>query len=277
MRIRCAERYHAKWLPITVIIAVVAAIVAASLPGEGLSPAATTSQIKKPLIYQVGNVVHINAEGPRPLLRALGALQEKYGWIVNYEDPEYPGDSDSGASSQSLPQRRHPNARNVKERFSMEFSSGPEPDIPPDENSVLRIVVDAYNESNAETQFELRKQQDGGFDVVGTAPREDGEISGRQSILDVPITLEVKRRTADETVALICQTLSHLGKIPVTASGVGSHAQGQKTVAIGGIRISARTLLARTLATMGERLSWRLLYDANEKSYELDLTRSSHE
>ena len=46
--------------------------------------------IKKPLIYQIGQIVHINATGSRPLLQAVDALQEKYGWIVNYEDPQYP-------------------------------------------------------------------------------------------------------------------------------------------------------------------------------------------
>ena len=56
------------------IALVVATIIA--LPFTSFSQSArATSQIKRPLIYQIGNVVRIYAEGERPLLRALDALQ----------------------------------------------------------------------------------------------------------------------------------------------------------------------------------------------------------
>jgi hypothetical protein len=259
--------------------AAIMAVVAILLAARSVSQAThTTSQIKKPLIYQVGNVVHIHAEGPRPLLRALDALQDKYGWVVDYEDPQYRADSDWDRNEPSLPRRRHPNGRNLKGSFSVEFNSGPAPDSPPDENSVLKIVVDSYNQSDADGQFELRKEQDGRFDVVGIGVRDQqGEVSSRQPILDLQITLKTKRRSGDETIALICQKVGQQSKIPVTPSGIADDVSGNGTVAVGGMRVPARTLLSRTLATMVEHLSWRLLYDVDGKSCELSLARSAHD
>lgn len=42
-------------------------------------------------------------------------------------------------------------------------------------------------------------------------------------------------------------------------------------MAVGGSRVPARTLLSLTLASMGEKLYWRLIYDAASKSYELSI------
>src|SRR5271170_732454 len=66
-------KFHAQ---VVVILPVI--FVLLSLSARGFSQTAdATSHLKKPLIYQIGNVVHIHAEGERPLLRALDALREK--------------------------------------------------------------------------------------------------------------------------------------------------------------------------------------------------------
>jgi hypothetical protein len=274
-RIHRAAVHRARWFFFAAIVAVAAIV----LPASSVSQAAhTTSQIKKPLIYQAGNVVHIHAEGPRPLLRALDALQDKYGWVVDYEDPQYPADLDLDRNEPSLPRRRHPNGRDLRGSFTVEFNSGPASDSPPDEHSILKIVVDSYNQGDADGQFELREEQDGRFDVVGIGVRDkQGELSSRQPILDLLITVKTKQRSADETIALICQKVGQQSKIPVTPSGVADDVSGNGTVAVGGMRVPARTLLSRTLATTVEHLSWRLLYGVDGKSCELSLARSAHD
>ena len=64
-------------------------LVPSLLVPSGFSQAEPGPAIKKPLIYQIGQMVHINAAGSRPLLQAVDALQQKYAWIVDYEDPQY--------------------------------------------------------------------------------------------------------------------------------------------------------------------------------------------
>lgn len=263
MRIRRGAGCRARGLLSATILIIIVILLPA---GSSSQAAEAPSQIKKPLIYQVGNVVRINAAGPRPLLQALEALQGKYGWIVDYEDPQYPAE-DLAPNRQSLPTRRHTNVRSFWEGgFTVEFDSAP--DGRPEEDSVLAMVIDAYNQSNAAGQFEVRKEQDGRFAVVGVGVRNpSGEIASQRPILDLQITLAAKRRNADATISLICRKLSEQSKIQVTPGGISDSVHGRGAAVVGGIGVPARTLLSRTL--MGEHLGWRLLYDSSARSYEL--------
>jgi hypothetical protein len=233
--------------------------------------------IKKPLIYQIGQIVHINATGSRPLLQAVDALQEKYGWIVEYEDPQYPAAIGGTPTQPSGPVRRHPMARaDGTSGFSTQFNAGPTPNSRPDERTVLALIVDANNQSNDAGQFELRKEKDGSFVVDGVGVRSpQGETSSQQPILDSLISLEAERRSARETIALICQKVSQLSKIQVTANDAADSLSGRAIVVVGGADVQARTLLSRTLASMGRNLYWRLLYDSSAKSYELSISSLS--
>ena len=210
-------------------------------------------------------------------MQAVDALQEKYGWIVDYEDPQYPPAISGATIPAPGPVRRHPNARtNGTTGFSVQFNGGPTPDSRPDEQTVLALVVDANNQSNDGGQFELRKEKDGSFVVVGVGVRSpQGETSSQQPILDSLISLKAERRSARQTIALICQKVSQPSKIQVTADGVADSLPEPKTVAVGGAGVPARTLLSRTLASMGGKLYWRLIYDSNEKSYQLSISRES--
>ena len=247
------------------------------LVSEGFSQGAPQPgpAIKKPLIYQIGQIVHINATGSRPLLQAVDALQEKYGWIVKYEDPQYPAAIGGAATPPSPPNRRHPNARNSEMTgFSVEFNVTA--NSRPDEQTVLALVVDANNQSNDAGQFELRKEKDGSFVVVGVGVRSpQGETSSQQPILDSLISLEAERRSTRETIALICQKVSQLSKIQVTANDAADSLSGRAIVVVGGADVQARTLLSRILASMGRNLYWRLLYDSSAKSYELSISSLS--
>ena len=271
-------------LPTQIYMFILLTIVLSWSPARGFSQAArSTSHIKKPLIYQIASVVHINAEGERPLLRALDALQEKYGWIVDYEDPIYAAEMTTNAPN--LPSRRHAMERNfMRQGFSVEFTVGPTTESPPDENSVLTTVVNSYNESNTAAQFELRNESDHQsdnenskppeprFDVVGISGGEgSGQTQGHQPILSVPITLSKEPRAAQRTIALICEQVSAQSKIPVTVGTIDGNVAARKQVVVGGTDVPARALLVSTVTSMGDQLSWRLLYDATGKKYELSL------
>lgn len=256
--------------------------IAILLAGKGFSQERGSSQIKKPLIYQIGNSVHIHAEGPQPLLRALNALQEKFGWIVDYEDPECPADAEGATNPQALPHRRHSNARGSEEEsFSVEFNVGPSPDSRPDENSVLTTVVNTYNQGSVGARFELRKENDNDkannkqqvrFDVVGFDDRgQNDERSLPQPLLDLTITLTSGPRSAEQTLALICQKLSEKSKIPV-APAIGDVSRRAETVEVSGVDVPARMLLSRMLSSTAGRLCWRLLFDSTGRSYELTVT-----
>ena len=231
------------------------------------------ASIRKPLIYQFGQNVHINAGGQRPLLQAIDALQEKYGWTVDYEDPQYPPAVDGPTPPAIGPVRRHLNGRNNGSAgFSVEFNVTP--DSRPDEQAVLAVIVDANNQSNDGGQFELRKDNVGSFMVVGEgALTPQRETSSKRPILDSLITLTAERRRARETIALICQKVSQQSRIRITLNDAVRSFPGSGTAVVGGTEVQARTLLSQTLASMGGNFFWRLLYDSNTKSYELSINR----
>ena len=240
------------------------------------APQQSNPALKKPLIYQIGQVVHINAGGPRPLLQAIDALQQKYGWVVDYEDPQYPSAMAGAANRPSPPNRRHANIAGTSENaFSVQFNVGPTPNSRPDEEAVLTTVIDAYNQSGGAAEFKLLKERDAGFAVVGIGVRDtNNEIASRQPVLDSPISLASERRSAGETIALICRKVSQASKVPIAVNPAES-LQENASVAVGGSGVPARTLLSRTIEAMGEKLYWRLIYDADDKNYVLSISRLS--
>ena len=232
----------------------------------------TRAQIKKPLIYEIGNLVHINATGPRPLVVALDALQAKYGWGVDYEDPRYLTDPNTRPSWPAGPPRRHPNVNFTPEALSVDFHVDPAQGGLPDENYVLTTIVNAYNQQNA-NQFELRKQAGNRFAVVGVSvENEQGESQSQQPVLDTEITLPSENAAAQQTIALICEKVSRQSGISVIPGGLDELPHG--AVKVGGTT-TARAVLTRTLRSSGAHLNWRLLYDAAAKSYELNIVSPS--
>lgn len=227
--------------------------------------------MKKPLIYEIGEYLHINASGPRPLLQAVDALQQKYGWVIDYEDPHYSVPLESAASTASPPNRRHSMAQQGGENgFSMQFNIGSNSAKAPDETALLQAVIDANNQSSAAGQFKLLKQEGGTFAVVGVSARgADGQVANQQPILDTPITLAKTRRTAASTITLISHHLSEDAKLPVaTQLSTGLF---QYLAEVGGSATPARTLLVETLAGSKAKTYWQLLYDPQSKSYQLNI------
>ena len=236
-----------------------------ALPTAQLS-AQSREQMKKPLIYQIGQTVHINAGGPRPLLQAIDALQQKYGWWINYEDPQYPA-SASTPPRPGPPHRLHDNLRQQGDNgFSVEFEVAARPEA----QLVLNTVVDAYNQSGGAGQFELRKERDGSFVVTGTGVRgSDGQIANQQPVLDSLINLAPERRSAAATIQLICNAAGEKSKVQI--SPIIPFAIGEASEQVNGNDFPARTLLGEALAATTHKLYWQLLYNSDSKSYELNI------
>ena len=236
-----------------------------------------TSEIKKPLIYQIGQYLHINASGPRPLLQAVEAVQGKYGWVLDYEDPEYTTAPGGAASRPSPPHHLHSYAAGADagDGFSLQFNVGADPNIPPDQQKFLTALVDAYNQSAGTAQFKLLKQQHNSFAIVGVAVQGANEqMIAQQPVLDLPITLVRASRNTADAIAAICHQVSRQSKLPISIH-LAANASPSATAVIGGSAVPARELLSQALATMGDKAYWQLLYDGQNKSYDLDIKELS--
>ena len=226
---------------------------------QGAAP--HVAYLKDATISENAGAVRISADSPRPLEQVLDALQRKYGWVVNYEDPQYIATADyvenAGSDHSRIPAGR---------RFSVEFPVGTA------EEKVLRLVVDTYNKSSNPGHFEVRQLADGNFDVVGTeALDEKGKILAQQIPLDISVTLSTEERSINETVDRICEEVTKQLHYDFNI-GISPRSFLLRTTAkIGGTNKSAREFLTQSLTATHQRLYWRLLFDPNSKTYLLNL------
>jgi hypothetical protein len=233
------------------------------------------SYLKQAAISETAGTVHIVANSPRPVAQTLDALQQKYGWVVGYEDPQFNSKLDLVEAEDAggrPPATKVPSRIPAGGQFSVDF-----PASTTEEDKTLQIVVDAYNRSNNPGRFELRKSKQGTFSVVGVEARDaQGKLSKQPVLFDVPITLANRQRTASATLKLICQKIAADRHIAVTI-GVAPRKLLAHDVTVGGTKVSARELLIQTLASTRHSFYWRLLFDPNSKGYFLDIhsTRTS--
>ena len=219
--------------------------------------------LKEAKISEAAGTVHIEAKSPRPLAQVLDALRQKYGWVVEYEDPQYISSvdlvSDAGSNS--------PSQIPAGGSFSVEFAA-----TAPDEEKTLRLVVDSYNRSNNPGRFDVRRNSQGKFFIVGIlAHDEKGGISQQQVPFDLPLSLPTEERTITDTVNLICREITSQSHIAVTL-GVSPRALlDRANVKVGGSKVPARELLLQSLIATHHTLYWRLLFDPDSKGYFLSI------
>ena len=227
---------------------------------------ATKSYLKQAELSETDETIHLVANSPRPLVQILDSLREKYGWIVSYEDPQFTskldlvenGDTISHAQKTQLPGGG---------LFKVEFPSGVT-----EEEKTLQLIVDAYNRSDNPGRFELRRNEQRAFSVVGVEARDrHGQMSHQRVLFDEPITLASRPRTASETVRLICRQVAAQRGVAVTVGISPRKVLDPSAVTVGGTNMSARDLLLRTLTATSKPMYWRLLFDPNSKGYLLDI------
>lgn len=214
-------------------------------------------------ISQTASTIHIAANSPRPLEQTLDALRQKYGWVVDYEDPQYVSHSDFIEVPGDPSHNQVPSGGS----FSVDF-----PAAAPDEEKTLRLILDAYNHSKNPGQFELRKNAQGAFFVVGTAAHDEkGAMAQQQAPFDLLVTIPNQERTITETINLICKALVQQNHTEITL-GVNPRALIANTpVKVGGTKVPARELLLQSLAGVQRKTYWYLLFDPSSKGYYLDI------
>jgi len=248
-------------LALLVVAHVIVAPAFSQTPPEK-NPSEKTSFLKRATISENAGTTVITANSPRPLAQALDALQQKYGWLVGYEDPQFLSKSDlaepATPGSQILP---------AGSRFTAEF-----PSTVSDEEKILQTVVDAYNSSENPGRFELRKTKQGNFSMVGTqAKNAQGHITPQRPVLDAPITLLPRQRTATDTINLISRRIAEQRGVKITLGVSPRNLLDHNNVKVSGTKVPARELLLQVLSSLRGTFYWRLLFDPNSKGYFLDI------
>ena len=218
----------------------------------------------------------VTANDPRPLMQALAALNEEYGWMVDYEDPPYTSDSDLLDVTDDQWRARHPNGRRVTIPAGGAFECSYQEDStnmrPEGEAAILRKIVAEYNRTSNPGRFALASQGRGRFTVMGLAVKEQvGQEQKVMPVLDTHISIPVAKRTTGEAIGLILHELSAKCDSKVGMGGGPINLLINSNVTTGGNDISARQLLLQTLDATGVPLIYTLMYFEDTNTYLLNL------
>ncbi len=234
-----------------------------------------TSHSKAALISEKDGTVHVVANDSRPLLQTIDALQAKYGWRINYEDPQYTSQLDIVDAKDLQDKATYPNGEHRMPgggNFTVDFPAKMPPVSSGETRKILQSIMESYNRSNNPGRFELREDSSGDvFDFVGVSAHDaQGKVSAQQVLLDQPLTIAAQERTFSDTMDLMCDALAERTHVKVS---LGVHPMGldRTKVTVGGKDLAARAYIARAVESSGRKLEWRLLYDPDSSSYFLNL------
>lgn len=253
-------------------------------------PSLLVAQAGKPFFMGAGVIQHhetaatLTANDPRPLMQAVEAISQEYGWTVDYEDPPYRSHFDLADDTDPVWRANHPNGKSVTRVSGGPFQSNfPEPSTISvnAEEQVLQKLVSDYNASGNPGKFVVRKETEGRYAVVGVSRKDDaGRDEPVEVLLDTAISMPVQQRDATATIQLIVDTLSATTGVKVYLGTIGLSSdplQGLE-LAVGGTNVPARKLLLQVIDGASKSqffqgiLVWNFAFDADRNGYDLRLS-----
>ena len=200
----------------------------------------------------------VSAVSQRPLPDVVRELEDRYGWVITYEDPIYesPNDvekvtvvrPDGGLSKTIIAPRqrffefdyRHLDLARPRELLS----------------SMLREYEAAHHHA-----FRLVQQGDLFHILPAKSSDKRGIPTERRSRLDARVSIEPARRSVYETLMLVLERVS-VSTGDTVGVGTPGRLLDQTIVQSGAVDEPARDVLVRTLAATNVKLSWTLLCTA---------------
>ena len=211
----------------------------------------------------------ITIDDARPVKAAVAQLEQKYGWIITYEDPPFvhPDDLDdltvgpSGGKRALTPKRR---------RLVVELPPGTS--ATQRNRSVVQAVLDANETSNPSQRFQLL-ESDLGFHVIpGFARNQSGQVSHVAAVLDTRVTMQVTDVPALDVLNELCLKLSGPGNPRIDLGTMPGGLLRTRRVTVAITNAAARDVLVEVLRQLGVPLTWRLLYSPSApQAYFLNL------
>jgi hypothetical protein len=234
-----------------------------------------------------GSSVTLDVYGGRPVSDAVYALEQRYGYIITYEDPEYVY-SDDVIDETAAVRRDHRQAGPSVPRLMLPRGSGflmqlpPSPCISPSEmTSILQQLLQLPASRGG--RFRMEESKLGAiFHVIPTEARDRrGRWSEQVSPLDARISFPSVARSEDQLLATIVGAVSAAAHVSVNYNINGGTIIGPYPVSgaapgfqynIGADDETAREVLTRMLVARPDReMSWALLNAVEEGPTEYQL------
>ena len=209
--------------------------------------------------------VKLSVNDPRPVAEAVKQLQEKYGWIITYEDPRLSNESDLLDETDPKYRQAHPGGKRALTpkggALEISYFVSPVTGKPENPRELLQMLLNAHAASDNPGRFEL-KQTGRVFHVI---PEQVKDVRGRwahqASILEIPITFPEKERSVLETLETITSALSSASQMKIVIGAIPLNLFVRHRTTQSASSEPARDVLIRTLDSTNRKFSWRLLHD----------------
>jgi hypothetical protein len=224
----------------------------------------------------------------RPMYEVAKALEQKYGWRITYEDPPLEHASELKDITNPAYKAMHPDPNDVTlvplaVPFTFTWKATGRDYIRQD---VLEQCVDQHNRM-AQNPGRFYSYQQGSVShiIASEFRRKDGSMARAQSPLDTIVSFPAEERTLLQTVLLILSSIESQSGTHISLGMAPGHVMMQK-ISVGAHNITARDALLVALNALDARdlemgapllrMSWAMLYQADEQGYyfNLDTTHS---
>jgi hypothetical protein len=225
----------------------------------------------------------IEVSDPRPLAGAAEALEQRFGWVVTYEDPEWVAGSDiqditetvrtdlAGVPSfmrSAVPRVYVPKAGTI--HFEIPPSAGGGSGV--DRINLLNDLLVAHSSAGNPGMFRVAEGASGRIHIVPLAAKDGSErVVPQRPVLDRGITLESRQYRGLEFLSAFAEAVTSTGGVQVEIGTTPLNTFIHHSGAYGASNEPARNVLARFLDSVGPGYSWQLLFDPVDRMYVLNI------
>lgn len=247
-----------------------------ALPAVAQDRAATLTFHDGAEITHNGQTVRTSASNARPLDQTVSAVDEEYGWHVDYEDPVYDSNTETTDQADAAWRNLHPNETRIMipngSAYQAEYAEVQGKGGKINQLQVVQTIIAAYNQSSNPGYFFL-DEEPGGVSVVGVS-RSHGiaQESQKEAFLSTKISLPITQRTLDATLDVVLSAVTEkTGIKAVIGSGPTPQFMQKVVTTVGGNDVIARDLLRQSLDQSGRTWLWSLLYEPTYHTYYLNV------
>ena len=212
---------------------------------------------------------YLSVDDARPLAEAIQMLEQRYGWVVTYEDPRFEHEADVQDVTAVVSGPARSNKRVLVPKgvpFTFIYDLPPDGQAP-DAAQLINTLLTTYSGTGNPGGFGLVTTGDVLHVVPQAIRNSKGEVIQQKSVLDVPISLTFTNGTADQAIGLLLRSLSQTIRIPVLYGSGPVNLLAQTRLDLASSSKPARTVLSTILRASGKPLSWQLFFDPGLRLY----------
>jgi hypothetical protein len=256
----------------TLLIVALLLLVIPAAAGLGVSGRGTQGRVNRKVL---------SVEDPRPVAEAIKSLEDRYGWVITYEDPLYVNDAEvidvTDSVSREPEKTRSQGFRVLIPKggiLAIEYDEPSDTKRPDNPSKVVQQLLDAHAAKGYPGRFRLELTERAIHVIPAAYTNQVGQLVPQKPVLDAAITLPVAERSGLQTLQAICDSVSQATGTRMVMATVPINLFNQYHDQQGVVSQKARDVLQHLLESVGgekTKLSWRCLFDPDTKAYFLNI------